>query len=405
MKPQRLTRLLPIGLATLGLILGACNMPREAEPTPTEQTESGLIHTYAAQTVEAEMTLAATRGQVTSEASPTTSGPATIELPTETASPTTETPPQATDTPIPTPTEVPCDRVTFVEDINIPDGTDFSPGESFKKTWRLRNSGSCTWTSGYSLVFDSGNAMGAPASQQLASNAVAPEEEVDVSVDFTAPDEPGTYRGNFKLRNPSGVIFGLGENSRAFWVEIDVVEVTGLLFDFIAQASSAEWGSGVTPVNFSNPGDIELDFGGPDNDPDGFAMIKDGVRYESGGTSGNLLETHPKMEQDGYIVGRFPAYDVGRGDRIQGRLGFIAKDDGSCGAGDVIFQINYTEEDDLATMTKLEDWQEKCDGSLQKIDVDLSDLRGETVRFYLIVLANGEATEDWAIWSSLGIFR
>ena len=110
--------------------------------------------------------------------------------------------------------------MTFVKDVNIPDDTEYDGGEDFTKTWRLKNTGSCTWTSGYSLVFDSGDAMGAPASTQLTTGTVAPGQEIDVSIDLTAPDDPGTYKGNFKLRNPGGVIFGWGEESKSFWVQI-----------------------------------------------------------------------------------------------------------------------------------------------------------------------------------------
>jgi hypothetical protein len=39
------------------------------------------------------------------------------------------------------------------------------------------------------------------------------------------------------------------------------------------------------------------------------------------------------------------------------------------------------------------------------INIDLVDLKGETVNFYLVVLANGSAAQDWAIWSSLGVMR
>jgi hypothetical protein len=115
--------------------------------------------------------------------------------------------------------------VAFITDVNYPDGVDLSPGEAFKKTWRLKNIGSCTWTSGYSLVFDQGDAMNGPASKQLASGDVEPGETVDVSVDLQAPEEAGTYQGFWKLRNPNGQVFGTGEEgSKAFWVKIDVVE-------------------------------------------------------------------------------------------------------------------------------------------------------------------------------------
>ena len=35
----------------------------------------------------------------------------------------------------------------------MPDNTEIAAGTTFVKTWRLKNNGSCTWTSGYSRVF------------------------------------------------------------------------------------------------------------------------------------------------------------------------------------------------------------------------------------------------------------
>ncbi|MDH3944690.1 MAG: NBR1-Ig-like domain-containing protein, partial [Anaerolineae bacterium] len=96
----------------------------------------------------------------------------------------------------------------------------------------LRNSGSCTWNSSYSLVFDSGDAMGGPAAVQLTTGTVAPNQTVDVSVDLTAPSDAGTYRGNWKLRNSSGVVFGLGASNGPFFVEIDVVAAVNFSMEF-----------------------------------------------------------------------------------------------------------------------------------------------------------------------------
>jgi hypothetical protein len=167
--------------------------------------------------------------------------PATVQPPTElppavptTAAPPTEVPATATAPPTATvtPTSIPCDRAAFVSDVTVPDGTDYAPGATLTKTWRLRNNGSCTWTSGYALVFDHGDSMGAPASQQLTTGTVAPGQTIDVSVTLTAPASEGTYRGYFKLRNPSGVVFGIGANADvAFWVEIEVIP-PGVTFAF-----------------------------------------------------------------------------------------------------------------------------------------------------------------------------
>jgi hypothetical protein len=118
--------------------------------------------------------------------------------------------------PAPTATLGCTDNVTFVADVTIPDNTNMSPGEDFDKTWRLRNSGTCTWNSEYDLVFVDGAIMGGPASKPL-TGAVAPGNTVDLTVDLTAPGSNGTHRGNWRLRNNRDVLFGL-----TFYVQIVV---------------------------------------------------------------------------------------------------------------------------------------------------------------------------------------
>src|SRR5512142_1040922 len=74
-----------------------------------------------------------------------------------------------------------CDWAQFVADVTVPDGTRYDPGATFTKTWRLRNIGTCTWTTSYSMVFDSGTQMGNTTSVAF-PNSVAPGATVDVSV-------------------------------------------------------------------------------------------------------------------------------------------------------------------------------------------------------------------------------
>jgi hypothetical protein len=52
-----------------------------------------------------------------------------------------------------------CDSSAYLEDVNIPDGTIFAPGEVFVKTWLLRNTGFCTWKDDYALTLFEGNSM------------------------------------------------------------------------------------------------------------------------------------------------------------------------------------------------------------------------------------------------------
>lgn len=156
----------------------------------------------------------------------------TQNAPTQTPIPPTATPlpptstPVPTNTPLPTPTAVSyCDWVAFVQDVTVPDGARFTARETFTKTWRLRNRGTCTWTPDYMLVFVRGDQMGGTTAVRL-PGYVAPGQSVDVSVTLTAPDKRGSFTGYWMLRNPSGVLFGFGNNAnQAFYVTIKVEEL------------------------------------------------------------------------------------------------------------------------------------------------------------------------------------
>lgn len=140
----------------------------------------------------------------------------------------TNTPVPATNTPLPTATAITyCDWVSFVKDVTIPDGTVFAPGDTFTKTWRLKNRGTCTWTPDYLLVFASGEKMGGTTAVRL-PGYVSPGQTMDVSVTLTAPDTAGPYVGYWMLRNPSGALFGYGDHAnQAFYVDIKV-KISGL---------------------------------------------------------------------------------------------------------------------------------------------------------------------------------
>ena len=104
----------------------------------------------------------------------------------------------------------------------VPDGTTFSPGAAFTKTWRLKNVGSCTWTTSYKLVYYSGEQMSAPTTVNLPWSATW-GQTVDISVNMVAPTTAGKYRGFWILANANGQFFGIGTAaSNPIWVEINV---------------------------------------------------------------------------------------------------------------------------------------------------------------------------------------
>jgi len=183
------------------LVLSACNMPGSEGNETEDISVQEAAMTSAADTVAVQHTAnaeGATPGDQTSTEAP--DGSETPEV-------------------TPTATEKPCDMASFVKDVTIIDGTEMTPGETFTKTWQVRNEGSCTWTSGYELILDEGEAMGGTSPQQLTADSVAPGDTLDVSVELTAPSDLGTYRGVWHLTNPQGDIF----SRSGIWVEIVVV--------------------------------------------------------------------------------------------------------------------------------------------------------------------------------------
>lgn len=392
MTNRRLTLLLLL-LFLASQVVIACNMPAPGRPT---ESGAGAIYTAAASTVQAELT------EVSRP--PVTQAPGTPQAPTPTgggASPTT--PPPVTVAPG-NPTPVPCDRVRFVEDVTVPDDTEVAPGATFTKTWRLQNVGSCTWTTAYSLAVEGGDNLGAPPSTPITQDAVEPNETVDVSVTLKAPETLGTYRATFMLRNAAQQVFGTGDGNTPFWVQVRVVQNqgqvqpvdSGIVLDFIARASAAQWSSGQgASLNTT------LQFGGEDNDSNGVAKLKENERMENGAQSGKVLLTIPKYADDGVIMGVFPAVAIRSGDTFRARLGFLTPG-GTCGTGNVKFQLYYRE---TGEPQFLQEWDKACNSRLLPVEVSLSALRDKNIQFILVVRAAGSIDYDWAIWNSARIER
>lgn len=121
-----------------------------------------------------------------------------------------------------------CDRAVpgIPIDVTVPDGTRFKPGEPFTKVWRVHNAGNCAWTKEYAVIWFSGDLMGA-SREQFLSTEVMPGQTIDLAVDMIAPDQPGTYQGNWKLRNAHGDLFGIGPSGVSpFWVRVEVIAVS-----------------------------------------------------------------------------------------------------------------------------------------------------------------------------------
>ncbi len=138
----------------------------------------------------------------------------------------TPLPPTATPAaPAATPAPPACvDGAAWVADLSFDDKNMtappvLQPGQPFTKGWRLRNVGTCPWTTGFNLAFAFGNVPAAQMGGQPipVTRNVNPGETFDFQVNLIAPVAPGTYQGFWNMRNAANQQFG-----ETVWVGITV---------------------------------------------------------------------------------------------------------------------------------------------------------------------------------------
>ncbi len=299
----------------------------------------------------------------------------------------------STATPFETPPTVPpsnCERAAFVSDVTVRDGTTFAPGQAFTKTWRLKNTGSCAWTKDYALVFYGGDQMSAPTLVNLPWT-VSPGQMVDVTVNAIAPDAPDQYRSDWILRNPAGRLFGIGSNGdKPFWMLINVVGAPPLAetgYDFSANLCAAEWrsGAGILPCPLA------------EGDSRGFALAQQ-TRLEDGSVADSAILTQPQNKYNGYIQGTFPTFTIQPGDRFQAVVG--CEYNVNCY---VTLRLEYLTAGGAPRI--FWKWAEKNEGKTYSVDLDLSPLAGQSLRFVLTTLAAGSPSNDRAVWGNPRIIR
>jgi hypothetical protein len=362
-------------LIIFSLILAGCNLP--GQETPESQVD--LLNTAAAQTIQAQQTLIAEATQV----------PPTQEiLPTETLAPQEETeeptqPPAPTHTPTTAPTNTPegkCDQAAFMTE-TVLDGSIINQGQAFTKTWTLKNSGTCTWNADYDVVFFSGNAMGASAATQLTSNTVAPGQQITISLELQAPNTVGTHRGNFKLRNAAGVVFGIGAKDSPFWVEISI---PGNTYDFARNycAPGVKWSSGSG----------ELPCPGVSGSEKGWALLIDKPLLENMALDDEPgLQVHPQKVENGWIRGTYPEITLTSDTSFKTIVGCYGST--NCDVKfSLLARVNGGAEQTLGT------WHEVQDMTFTRVEIDLSSLTGKRVQFILLVEANGSSANDLSLW-------
>ena len=216
---QLITKTLFLLLLSTSLTLTACS-PAQASPTTTPtQISVEAIHTQAAATIYAGQT-------GTASAMPTSTPTATNTLtPTATITntptltkvayvapfftaviTTTGTPGTLMPSPTATLGGVGCNNSAFIQDMSIPDNSNLNPDKTFTKTWRIKNTGTCTWTSDFKFTFVGGELFNSDTTK--IRRTVGPGAMTDISLAMVAPGSPGTYSSYWRMADDKGDLFG-----------------------------------------------------------------------------------------------------------------------------------------------------------------------------------------------------
>jgi hypothetical protein len=379
MKTKKLS--FSIALIAVILVQAACNFPSREEPNPAATLNA--LYTQSAQTLAAMATQSALTTTPMAAFSPTAS------IPTSTFVAGINTPtailPIKTNTPV-----TRSDWADFVADVTYPDGSIIGRNVPFTKVWRIRNIGTYSWTTSYTLVFVEGDLMSAPTTVAL-PGTVNPGQTIDLPVNLISPSKDGHYRGYFKLRNASGTLFGVGNQaSTAFWVDVNVSGTNFTAYDFAAHYCDAEWSNG----------NKILPCPGTEGENDGYVVRIDTPKLENGNPAGSAgLLTFPRDANNGFIQGVFPPIKIQDGDRFRTIVNCRYNSAGC----NVIFRLDY--QIGGGAIRNIGQWNEAYEGLWYSLDIDLSALEGENVKFILTVYANGSPAKDFAIWIGPHILR
>jgi RHS repeat-associated protein len=138
-------------------------------------------------------------------------------------------------------------------DVTIPDNSQFAPGETKNKVWKIQNAGTNAWTN-YKLVFVPGvignnQSVNLSSLSSIAINA-SPGQWINTpNLPITAPSAAGTYHSYWQMQNSDGVNFGT-----RIYVKIRVVPPQGNRLGFGSQTGKADSpgsksGHNADPVN------------------------------------------------------------------------------------------------------------------------------------------------------------
>jgi hypothetical protein len=195
------------------------------------------------------------------------------------------------------------------------------------------------------------------------------------------------------LRSPTGQLFGITSTAnQPFWADINVAGLPqkDKVYDFVETACTAQW--------FSGAGALPCP--GTDGDRNGFVLQLTNPRLEDGASyTGPGLLTFPENVTNGYVRGVYPSFKVQAGDRFQAIVN-CARNARSCW---VLFRLDY--QTGAGLVRDYWAFGEHYDSQFYTVDLDLTPLAGQDVKFVLSVLSLGSPAGDRAVWVEPRIVR
>lgn len=253
--------------------------------------------------------------------------------------------------------------------------------------------------------------MGSPISMSLPAQ-VAPGQIVDLSVNLVAPAQAGQQQAFWMLQAPGSLNFGVGSSyNQPIWVKIRVAPApvasttsTPFASETLTTTSTAppetpagesisfDLGRSACAAQWANR-DLLLPCPGSEGTSSGSVLALDRATLEDGTVAAvPSILILPGSSADAEIQGLFPDYTVQAGDRFRASVG-CEQGASSCS---VLFSLAFL--DGTGTLHDLWSIGEFYDDQYFNLDLDLSQLEGEGVRFILSVSALGSPAEDRALW-------
>ena len=220
MRKMKKSKWIILALLSLSLVLAACAPSLPPTPSEAEIAQQVASTQQAKATQNSVETLVALVTELSNQ--PTwTPQPACPVCPTQVVvvptAATTPNPNEATAQPTTAPTAEAgkkCFQFDFLGDVNYPPGTIVKPGTKFSKTWTVKNTGTCTWSRDYDVVFVGGEAFGSNKRGDI-TREVVPGDIIEITiVGMTAPQTEGTYYSYWMIAAPDGARVGYGPNQQ-----------------------------------------------------------------------------------------------------------------------------------------------------------------------------------------------